>query len=475
MQDPILFWNAVALEANRIDHTVAGLENQRGPTASSRAIALVHLAMHDAFFGVAGAAAIPGPGPAPKRLYLIAPPAWTGGDSPTRRAAAVAGAAATALATLYSDQRRQFELACEQFAHELGTDDAAFRFGERVARAVLAARLAPAGLDADHVASPGRGRHRVDPYNLDQGYHGVAYGRAATVAVTAFHPQAAPPAIGSALYTKHYKEVLENGALVTPKRTPEEAMIGLFWAYDGPRGIGTPPRLYNQVVRAVAIARGNTVEQNARLFALVNCAIGDAGIHAWHWKYCYDLWRPVIGIREQDGSCGPTGVADKAITPPADPYWQALGAPRSNTRERAFTPNFPAYPSGHATFGATAFEVVRLFYGHGDAATVDSIGFTHVSDEQDGRTTDQDGAPRTRHVRKYDSMAAAMYDNSVSRIYLGVHWRFDGTTGASVPGMLTATDNVGGVPLGRAIARDIVTSGMQQQATPATAPVTPCP
>lgn len=50
MQDPILFWNNVALEANRLDHTGAmEAEHQRGPTLSSRALAIIHLAMHDAF------------------------------------------------------------------------------------------------------------------------------------------------------------------------------------------------------------------------------------------------------------------------------------------------------------------------------------------------------------------------------------------------------------------------------------------
>jgi hypothetical protein len=469
MNDPILFWNAVAIEANRIDHTEGSGEPQRGPTASSRAAALVHLAMHDAYFGVAGVSNIPGPGP--KRAYLLSPPTWGGADSLLRRSAAVAGAAAKMLSTLYSGQRTRIEAALAEFVAVAGADDAAFRFGQRVADAVLLTRTSEVtDGDADHAASPARGSHRVDPYNSGQGYLGVRFGRNPTMAVTTFHAQAAPPAIGTALYGKHYKEVLENGAKVTAKRTPEETMVGLYWAYDGANGLGTPPRLYNQVVREIAISRNNTPEQNARLFALVNCALGDAGIHAWYWKYAYDVWRPVLGIREQDPSCGPAGVADKAITPPADPYWRPLGAPRSNTRQPEFTPPFPAYPSGHATFCAAAFEVVRLFYGHDDAGTKDTIAFTFVSDEHNGTTTDQDGAPRTRHARHYDSVAAAIYDNSVSRVYLGVHWRFDGTTGESVQSMLTASDNVGGVPLGRAIARDIVTTGMQQQPVPPRAP-----
>ena len=52
MQDPILLWNEVALEANRVSHT-NGQGEQTGPTLSSRALAIVHLAMYDAYVGVA--------------------------------------------------------------------------------------------------------------------------------------------------------------------------------------------------------------------------------------------------------------------------------------------------------------------------------------------------------------------------------------------------------------------------------------
>ena len=75
-------------------------------------------------------------------------------------------------------------------------------------------------------------------------------------------------------------------ALTPPlvKRTVDETLIGLYWAYDGPRELGTPPRFYNQIVREIAVHKGNTVDQNARLFAFVNAAMGDAGILAWDQK-----------------------------------------------------------------------------------------------------------------------------------------------------------------------------------------------
>jgi hypothetical protein len=125
-------------------------------------------------------------------------------------------------------------------------------------------------------------------------------------------------------------------------------------------------RLYNQIVREIAVKEGNSVDDNARLFALVNAAMGDAGILAWDQKYIHDFWRPVLGIREHDASMGPAAATPQDnIDNDCDPDWLPLGAPSSNSHvvatdtsparsERNFTPPFPAYPSGHATFGAAA-------------------------------------------------------------------------------------------------------------------------
>lgn len=476
--DPILFWNEVALEANRADHTGNTVgENQRGPTLSSRALAIVHLAIHDAYFGVRGVAAIPGPAVPAKRTYLIALPAGAPPDSDVNRNTAVAGAAATALVQLYASQSGFIEQKVAEWAGANGNNDAAFSFGRRVAYAVLATRSADALLvprDEDYTASPGPLRHRKDPLNPGQPYFGVAYGQAKTFAVGTWQVLAPPPPRSSPSYAANLAEVLTKGgetSLNTTTRTADETAIGYYWAYDGAMKIGTPPRLYNQIARVLAISKKNTVDQNARMFALINAALADAGVHAWHYKYCYDLWRPILGIREDDPACGPTAVPQPAVNPPCNPFWRPLGSPRSNEAKPSFTPPFPSYPSGHAVFGAAAFEVMRQFYRFRDSLSftdtqADALGFSFVSDELDGRTTDPDGSVRVRHNRSYTSLSNAMYENSVSRIFLGVHWRFDGTTGTCVDSMLSATDSIGGVPLGRAIARNVFTTGMQQQAVP---------
>jgi hypothetical protein len=101
--------------------------------------------------------------------------------------------------------------------------------------------------------------------------------------------------------------------------------------------------------------------------------------------------------------------------------------------------------------------MVRLFFGS-DFNQADDIGFSFVSDELDGRSHDADGTRRTQHLRKYTRLIDAMYENAVSRVYLGVHWRFDGTTATDAAGLLAQSDNIGGVPLGRTISNDIYTT-----------------
>jgi Vanadium chloroperoxidase N-terminal domain/PAP2 superfamily len=469
MLDGIMFWSEVCNECNRLDHTTGtNPAFNRGPTLSSRATAIVHIAMHDAFFSVAGFAGLPAGTPNP-RLYLNAPPAYAGGTADADVASAISGAAAHTLKALYPGFSQLIDAKVAELITSRGYSAAGFAHGVAIGAAVLASRngdMAANAPDSAHVASTAPDRHRVDPASPSQGYLGVGYGSTARFVVTPA-PLDPVPNRADAIYQKDFKEVYEKGGaplLNTTTRTPDQTAVGLYWGYDGAEKIGTPPRLYNQILAKIATTHATTEAENARLFGLANAAMGDCGIYAWKEKYLHDYARPVVGIREYDTKSVGPGLADadanKAVTPPCDPFWLPLGRPASNkVGEFSRTPNFPAYPSGHATFGAAVFETVRLFFKdrnpvkHKYTATEnDNVGFVFVSDELNGKTVDPDGSVRVRHVRKFDSAAEAMLENSVSRVYLGVHWRFDGTSAHSIKNMLSGSDRVGGVPLGRDIA-----------------------
>ena len=472
--DSILYWNDVALEANRVSHT-DGSKEQNGPTLSSRALAIVHLAMYDAYAG-----AIKDPAKLPP--YLLNLPVPAAGASPD---AAVAAAAHATLSKLYPTQKAFFDLKHAQAGLQGSGLNQGNDFGLLVAQKLLEERKNdPSDSDNGYSSSVAYGAHRQDPDNPTQGFSAPFYGAGSKgFAITKRHELNIPPQPGSAEYLNALKQVRAKG--IEPERlgtlpsgsnarTAEETLIGIFWAYDGASGLGTPPRLYNQIVQKIAIANCNTTAQNARLFALVNVAMGDAGILAWDQKYIHDLWRPVLGIREHDPSMGPTGQGKTPFSGDCDPFWLPLGAPKSNSpsQEKNVTPNFPAYPSGHATFGAAALHITRLFYNVASKnKEPDNLlnGLSFVSEELNGINKDNKGTVRPKHTRAFPSgLWQMILENGRSRVYLGVHWVFDAfaVDGSGNPDF---TKNIGGVPLGLNIAEDIFASGMKKS------PVSPRP
>ena len=130
--------------------------------------------------------------------------------------------------------------------------------------------------------------------------------------------------------------------------------------------------------------------------------MADAGIVSWNSKFEYDLWRPVTGIRAGDQDGNP--LTD------ADPNWTPLGAPGGGIVDN-FTPPFPTYLSGHATFGGALFQTLTEFFD------TDDIAFTLTSDE----------LPSVE--REFASFSEAMIENGRSRVYLGIHWNYDDTLG----------------------------------------------
>jgi hypothetical protein len=124
--DPILLWNEVALEANRVSHS-NGQGEQTGPPLSARALAIVHLAMYDAYAGISN-------DPTNLPRYIASPPSPSSGASPDH---AVAGAAHQALSTLFPSQKPVFDIVLMAAGDP---SSASHQFGVDVAKTILADR-----------------------------------------------------------------------------------------------------------------------------------------------------------------------------------------------------------------------------------------------------------------------------------------------------------------------------------------------
>jgi hypothetical protein len=408
--DAILFWNNIALNAVANDHTGAAQSvNQRGPTRTARALAIVHVAMFDAFNSIA------------RKFtpYLNDLPF----NPSASKEAAIAQAAFITLSALYPGQTDTFKTELTNFLNTIppgSPRDQGITIGTDIAKRVLANRNNDRSDDPMPYQPGGLpGQHNVDPLNPDQGFLTPRWGlvRPFVIPNIIDFRSPAPPELQSAAYADSFNDVKANGAINSTTRSEDETEIGIFWAYDGAKGIGTPPRLYNQNVREIAILRNNTLEDNARLFALANLAMADAGIQCWDTKYFYNLWRPILAVRggDRDGNIWTSG----------DPNFEPLGAPRTNEPGRInFTPNFPSYTSGHATFGAAVFWTLRRFYRR------DNISFTLSSDEFNGVNVGMDGQPRPERTRSFNSFTEALLENARSRIYLGIHYQFDAYAGS---------------------------------------------
>jgi len=422
-------WNDVAIDTSGIDHSPVGAGEARvfgeqlGPGRSARAMAIVHVAMFDAVNSIAGG----------YRSYTGLPRT----SEPASMEAAVAQSAHDALVALYPSQAASLDaLLSEDLARQRlvrpAVKTAGIELGRRAAAAILALRAddgsqhAEPKMGADYIPGTQPGQWRQDPVSRIPLAMGAHWGQVKPFVLRSGQQfrLPPPPAMGSAEYTAAFDEVKRLGGdgITTPTvRTEQEKALALFWAYDGTPSLCAPPRLYNQIATQIARQQGSDMVETARLLALVNVAMADAAIAAWDSKYHHNLWRPVTGIREADANDAGPGDGNPATV--GDARFMPLGAPASNLNGPNFTPPFPAYPSGHATFGGALFQTLRKFYG------TDHIAFTFVSDEFNGVTRDNSGQVRALAPRSFSTLSQAETENGRSRIYLGIHWAFDSTQG----------------------------------------------
>ena len=394
MSNIVIEWNNVYLEAIR----------QKGgaPCPIARVGAMMHAAIYDAVNSIAKT----------HQPYLISIPTAVGASIE----AAVAHAAYQILIQVYPEQKTTFDLRLQESLDRISSADSAqnVESGRLIGTAAAYAMIAHRTND---------GAENTDPYTSGTNagdWRPTGSGNAVTPNWNKVRPFAmqtgdqfrpSRPAgyatkrdlLSSPEYAAQFNEVKRLGSATSSSRTAEETEIAFFWANDLDKTYKPPGQLF-RFTQIVAEQRNLSIVENARLFALVGLALGDAAIVAWDAKYStdLDLWRPESAVRLADMDGNPATDQDAA--------WEPLSVDRNGNR---FTPPFPAYVSGHATFGATHAGIMRNFFG------TDNVTFK----------LDTEDPSAVNVKRAFNSFSSAALENGRSRVYLGVHYQWDADAG----------------------------------------------
>lgn len=382
------------------------------PCPISRAMAMVHTAVYDAVNSI-------NPTHEPYLSIISAPPGAS-------QEAAAAAAAHRVLATLFPERQAIYDAALADSLADVPdgqAEDDGVAVGIAAADAIMAARENDGTqTEPEYIFGDAPGAYRPTPPMPDVPPSNPGWGN--TVPWTMIDGRQFRPSgplnrrsmtslVRSFGYALQVNQVRALGERNSTLRTAEQTDIAWFWANDRD-GTSKPPGHLNRLTQVVSEQQGLSLQENARLFCLINIAMADAGLVAWDAKYNtdIDLWRPVTAIRlaAEDGN---------PHTHP-DPDWLPL---------LDFTPAFPAYISGHATFAAAHAATMAGYFG------TDDITFTITTDEPF-----YTGGPRT-----YTSFSQAAWENALSRVYLGVHYLFDGADG-----------NLAGTRLGNYVVQNIL-------------------
>src|SRR4029077_897693 len=138
----------------------------------------------------------------------------------------------------------------------------------------------------------------------------------------------------SAAYTAAFNEVKDLGRVDSTTRTAQQTEVARFWEAKA----GTPQiaGYWNEIAQHAALSQGNTLAQNARLFAELDVALADEAIAFFDAKYTYNRWQSLTANQLSDQTVNPDPVAD--------PNWLPL----------LNTANPPSWVSAHGGISGAA-------------------------------------------------------------------------------------------------------------------------
>jgi hypothetical protein len=376
--NPVVQWNRNLL-------VIVRTPGAQSPTLHpTRSFAIMHAAIYDAVTAIDGT----------HEPYSVTLP----GTSPTAsQDAAAAAAAHDVLVALYPTFQATLDAQLQASLAQVpdGADKTeGVSIGQTVADRILALR----SNDGSNAAPPpfafgtAPGDYQSTPPNFPpqpQFTHWSGVAPFALKSANQFRP-GPPPALTSHAYRKAFNEVMSLGIATSTSATPDQALTGQFWN-------GAIQNYWNEIAQTASVAHGLNTAQNARLFALLNFSLADSVIAFYDAKYTYSFWRPVTAIRAAD-------TDGNAHTTP-NPTWLP---------EVTKTTPDPSYPGAHAVISAAGASVLITFFGQ------DRFDFNVTSEVLPGVQ------------RSFTRFSAAAREATLSRIFAGVHFRFDLITGGQL-------------------------------------------
>jgi PAP2 superfamily len=371
----VVQWNRVLLTIVRTPKA------QPATVHPTRSFAIMHAAIYDAVNAIDRT----------HKPYLVR---LAGVPKHASQEAAAAAAAHEVLVALYPNFQTTLDAALQQSLADIGSGDEVnegLLIGQEVADRILALRSSD-GSDAPpvpYVFGTAPGDYQSTPPNFPKQPQFTNWSHVTPFALenaSQFRP-GPPPSLSSDTYEDAFNETKSLGIANGTAASADQALTGRFWN-------GAIQNYWNEITQTAAIDSGLTTAQSARLFALLNLTFADSVIAFYDAKYTYNFWRPVTAIRN-------SSTADNPRTVP-DPTWlPEVG----NT-----TPD-PSYPGAHAVISA-AGEAVLISFFHRD-----HFNFQVTSEVMPGVQ------------RSFDSFSDAAQEATLSRIFAGVHFRFDLTQG----------------------------------------------
>ncbi len=387
--DIIISWNQLILKTAVAED---GLLTLKGV----RTAAMAHIAIHDA-------------------LNAIQPryqPYTYGADQAgAHPLAAAAQAAYEVVVSQYPDQQAQWQSELEKWlgALEDSTDGVSEgkELGAASARKILEQRAEDAwNSEAEytwHPMAPGVYAEFKEHSGTPEGFiFGAGWARAQPFMLEepGQFRSPPPPEINSDAYTEAFNEVKEVGRDSSQTRTEDQAHLAMWWK-------DFVENSHNRLARELVDSLGLDLWESARVFALLNMTVFDAYVNVFDNKFHYNHWRPYTAIRWAEN--------DENSDTEADPEWDNL---------HHHTYAFPSYPSAHGSASSAAMTVLAETLGTGD-----EYAFTMRTEQVDKAGPMGEKIAMDPPTRQFDRFSEAGLEAAMSRVYLGIHFRYDSEEG----------------------------------------------